>query len=126
MRSPGILLVFCLLAFAPSAAAECAWLLWSSAADPDLQPAAREKGWKIVSAFGSQHECAQRRAAMLARWKDEAQRTARLGGLDVSAEFLEPDGRVTLFREAGKVVLAQNERIVCLPDTVDPRGPKVR
>jgi hypothetical protein len=128
MRSPCIVLtLLCLLAFTPAAAADCAWVLWTALSDPDVQPSEGEKVWRIHDAFGSQSACTQGRTAVLVRWRDEAQRTMRLGELTVSAELIEPDGKMTLFREGtGRVVRAQTERVLCLPDTLDPRGPKTK
>jgi len=81
--------------------------------------------WRIHRAVSSQNECTQNQSSLLARWRDEAQRKARLGELTVSPQFAEPDGRITMFHEeSGKVVRTFMERALCLPDTIDPRGPK--
>ncbi len=121
----------CLLLSAVTASAECAWVLWSSLSefDPRNPPAGKvseaDVAWRIHRAVGSQNECIQHQTGLLARWRDEAQRKARLGELTLSPQFTEPDGRITTAHDAsGKVVNTVMERAFCLPDTVDPRGPK--
>ncbi len=107
-----------LMVTAGEAGADCAWVLWSSLSELDpLNPGKLSETavvWRIHRAVGSQNECTQNQSSLLARWRDEAQRKARLGELTGSPQFAEP----------GKVVRTFMERALCLPDTIDPRGPK--
>jgi len=111
-----------LMVTAGEAGADCAWVLWSSLSELDpLNPGKLSETavvWRIHRAVGSQNECTQNQSSLLARWRDEAQRKARLGELTVSPQFAEPDGRITMFHEeSGKVVRTFMERALCLPDT---------
>ena len=104
-----------LMVTAGEAGADCAWVLWSSLSELDpLNPGKLSETavvWRIHRAVGSQNECTQNQSSLLARWRDEAQRKARLGELTGSPQFAEPDGRITMFHEeSGKVVRTFMER----------------
>ena len=90
-----LLVVACLLGFAPSAAAECAWVLWQDVPSKSGRWHL-DVGAQVV--FPTRDACEQQLKAR-SELLNEVNRTATASG----APFL-----------------------VCLPDTVDPRGPKVR
>ena len=126
-----LLLPLCLLAFATSASAECACVLWlettvhtfdqtgrmdNSSVDDwsiSLTTADESLSWKAIPEYVKQAASATDPGI------------PRSGGLLSIAEV----GTNTFMRtyrcpQNGTIMLQGNLRWVCLPDTVDPRGPK--
>ena len=95
----------CLLALATSASADCAWVLWIQSVG--LSAPSRE--WVVQAALQTHSDCSKK--------LDEREALARKQG-DWSA--IERNAPTDLFLSAGMSITSWK----CLPDTVDPRGPK--
>jgi hypothetical protein len=98
-----VLPLLCLLPFAASAPAEGAWVLWAEVQTGSVR--GLEAAMKIEAAFDTRQACEQSRGAILDRMRARPDSVVR----QQTSEVLLP-GSIT--------------RYVCLPDTVDPRGPK--
>ncbi len=98
-RRASLLVVFCVLTSAATASAECAWVLWKQTVD-------------MAVAMGPP---AERDVSKLITWETRAAYEKKQACDDALAT------EERRLREAG----ASNPKLVCLPDTVDPRGSKV-
>ena len=116
-----------LIVFAGSVAAECAWVLWDGFSKLDPEEAEQRRSelwsWSVRDAFGSREGCTEEQTKIISRWTKD-QGTA--SGKDFSVSMsLSHDRKASLIREnaTGKSVLT-TQRVVCLPETVDPRARK--
>jgi len=102
--------LYCILALAPSASAECAWVLWHHLTTPGLPPYGQTT---IAGAFESLKDC-----------RDAVRRSYLSDGTpaDSIAGLIDYPDRSWFGKRAdgGDRII----RYVCLPDTIDPRGPK--
>ncbi len=100
-RRAALLSLVCLMAFAASASAECAWVKWWTGSDVDMT-------WNILDAFPRLPDCDQSLKADVSRLKRDGYEVHGAPGV-------------------GHGVSAQKGNVKrvyqCLPDTVDPRGP---
>ncbi len=102
-RIASLLVAFYLLASVAAAYAECAWVIWRQT----ISGSGMKESWFPEEAVDSHRECetsANAKNGVQGRAKDAEQRD------------FERTGRAPL--------LSLNYSWLCLPDTVDPRGPK--
>jgi len=111
----------CLLAFTTSAHAECAWVLWNN-----TKPILGQQGpttWELHTAHETKAGCEKANAPRsdtsleAAYWRSRYQHAANFKNVEVL-----PLGFavVVTFTDGSALQITR----VCLPDTVDPRGPK--
>ncbi len=100
-RSATLLVAFYVFTSAATAYAECAWVLWSEA----TIIATGRIVWEVLHADDSKPDCWQRGIAALKEAGSQS-------GAVVEGSTVRPRGGPVRYR------------YVCLPDTVDPRGPK--
>ncbi len=107
-RTASLLVAFSLLTSAATAYAECAWVLWSELTIAAL-PESGE--WYVLTAYPTMQDC---EAAL-------AKEYLRLKGEGWQAYYVQVR---TVFAAKGKGERITTTHYRCLPDTVDPRGPK--
>jgi hypothetical protein len=108
------LIVFCWLVSAATANAECAWVLWieewwTVAYGVDERPTT----WTLVQARRSEADCER---ALVEKIKV----LSKQGDAEVSGNIINR----TFAGGHAQTNITQSERVICLPDTVDPRGAK--
>jgi hypothetical protein len=112
-RSPSLLVAFYVLTSAATAYAECAWVFWLEVTGPSTH----ESSSRPVSGWDTREACEQALTQKLA--SDAEKDTSMEVTVDRQA------GRPRLWvRRKGHPQLLAVYTYVCLPDTIDPRGPK--
>ncbi len=100
-----------LIAFAGTAAAECAWVLWQTTGGT-FRGVIVLPTWQLHAAHETKAKCDEARGLMFAYWAGitPAEGVQKNVAND-AVYFTTTDGQ-------------SERRFICLPDTVDPRGPK--
>ena len=105
LRRASAVLAFSLLTSAATASAECAWVFWLEVSGPPTH----ESSSRPLSGWGTRDAC-------------EQALTQKLASDSVKDNSLV--GHVVWVRRKGHPEPLAVYTYVCLPDTVDPRGPK--
>lgn len=105
------------LAFAASASAECAWILWSQVHSPS--PGA----WTLQTAYPSMKACAR---ALDAREKEAKKATYVTEDGRKIAGVSDRRAETDLFQLYGRDASNGGVAWQCFPDTVDPRQAKAK
>jgi hypothetical protein len=97
------------LVLTTSASAECAWVLWDQGYDL-RQGKWFESNWSILASYRTTADCVK--------------------ALDLRVATARKENATSITRDAATAVIVKNNDAKsgvgykCLPDTVDPRGPK--
>ena len=110
----GALVVILLLTFVGTASAECAWVLWGEVNQASGDAAVTViTHWTLHKAFKSDEQC----------WSGAANAAAAYGASIQGTVGDSLRGPTVFGQRDGRTI---STTYLCLPDTVDPRGPKAR
>src|SRR5437867_1364396 len=120
-RSASLLVVLCVLTSAAPASAECAWVLWNDEARLDYATQAESRFWHPIAGTVRKTECEARLRQEIDRvtQPDSRPKGALLKVLGDAVQVVHFHADKPNEKAAG----IQTFRYVCLPDSVDPRGP---
>lgn len=115
-RIVSLLVAFCVLISAATAHAECAWVLWvESRRVGEGAPSSGYTEWDIKQAFDQRPACVKELDVIEKEWREQITPSSRHRPMRFN------DTQFTLIPLPGGYWHTEYR---CLPDTVDPRGPK--
>jgi hypothetical protein len=121
-RRATLLVAFYLLASAATAYAESAWVLWNEVSSSTSRPDS-SSSLILIGGWPTYQQCEQGRSA---KAKSILIVTESDKGPNVVRVTAEENGniitRTNHLKDGGNFIVSY--RLTCLPDTVDPRGPK--
>jgi hypothetical protein len=107
-----------LLSLTASAYAECAWVLWEEKEDYNAVQNYLDKSWTVLRTYPGLADCKTDQAKLLSGETSSAPP-------DRGSRVRLDDGFYSIFRnDAGRTVRNVKQRALCVPDSIDPRGPK--
>jgi hypothetical protein len=107
-----VLLSLTLLTFATAACAECAWVLWQEYVVLGTSTAIDE--WKIFHAGSAERACIDAKRTLFQKRTAFVKEQNARHKIDISSD------EIVVRLSSGNIIY----RFFCLPDTVDPRGPR--
>ena len=113
-----LLVAFYLLISATTVYAECAWVFWQEGTSP---PTYESSTW-AVSAWNTKEACEE---ALTKKVSSDSASYRKDKNNEVMVDYMAGKPRVWV-QKKGRPDLISTSTYVCLPDTVDPRGPKAR
>ena len=115
--------------FAPTAETACAWVLWVQ--DSRTAEKSTTETWETASASSTEVGCDAKLKDRVASWQQSMEDGTTKPPKDEEVLYKLIDGRTLslyFFRKGASrdelALRTQTIHYVCLPDTVDPRGPK--
>ncbi len=107
LRRASVTVLLLLLAWAATVSAECAWVLWTNL---ELVNSSTPSEWGIVKAVATRQDCIAAMRTMYNRVR---------GGTTTANDDIEGGSFLVIARDRTASTAGK-----CLPDTVDPRGPR--
>jgi hypothetical protein len=107
LRRASVFAALCLLASAATAYAECAWVLWTNV---EFVNSSMPTEWGVVKAVPTRQDC----IAAIRKMYNQVR-----GGTTTVNDDIDGGSFVVITRDRTASTAGK-----CLPDTVDPRGPK--
>jgi hypothetical protein len=123
-RNASLLVALFLLISAATASAECAWVLWREGNTwEQSSPTGQTHEWVIVAVHDARDLCRTDLNDKVAKLAAHARMREAEGRVPQKIAVTDDAVGVT-FYDAKRPIGGVTSRFYCLPDTVDPRGPK--